>query len=151
ALVVAQVEIGLCAVVGDEDFAVLEGAHRSGVDVQVGVELLQRDLQAAALQQAADRRCRDPLAERGDYAAGHKDVFSHFVSRSPWTLRTVAIPAPDRRAYRLPETRTRFRPRVWHARSRAPAIARAVRPSRADPPASRSSRAGNRAHTRRGR
>ena len=40
AFVVAQVEIGLRAVVGDEDFAVLERAHRAGVHVQVRIELL---------------------------------------------------------------------------------------------------------------
>ncbi len=40
AFVVAQVEIGLRAVVGDEDFAVLEGAHGAGVDVEIRIELL---------------------------------------------------------------------------------------------------------------
>ena len=62
ALVVAEVEIGLGAVVGDEDLAVLEGAHGAGVDVEVGVELLQRDFEAAAFEQAADARGRDSLS-----------------------------------------------------------------------------------------
>ena len=43
ALVVTDVEVGLGAVVGDEDLAVLERVHRPGVDVEVGVELLHRD------------------------------------------------------------------------------------------------------------
>jgi hypothetical protein len=43
ALVVADVEVGLGAVLGDEHLAVLEGVHRAGVDVEVGVELLHRD------------------------------------------------------------------------------------------------------------
>ena len=47
ALVVADVEVGLGAVVGDEDLAVLERVHRAGVDVEVRVELLHRDAQAA--------------------------------------------------------------------------------------------------------
>src|SRR6478736_6737376 len=38
ALVVPDVEIGLGAVLGHEDLAVLEGAHRARVDVQVRVE-----------------------------------------------------------------------------------------------------------------
>ena len=54
ALVVAEVEVGFGAVVGDEDFAVLEGRHGSGIDVEVGVELHHVDAQAAALKQAAD-------------------------------------------------------------------------------------------------
>ena len=35
ALVVAEVEVGLASVVGDEDLAVLERVHRSRVDVDV--------------------------------------------------------------------------------------------------------------------
>ena len=42
ALVVAEVEVGLAAVVGDEHLAVLEGVHGAGVDVDVRVELLHR-------------------------------------------------------------------------------------------------------------
>ena len=44
ALVVPEVEVGLGAVIGDEDLAVLERRHGAGVDVQIGIELLQRDL-----------------------------------------------------------------------------------------------------------
>ena len=62
ALVVAQVEVGLRAVVGDKDFAVLEGRHGAGIDVEVGVELHQVDAQAAALKQAADGSGRQTLA-----------------------------------------------------------------------------------------
>ncbi len=40
ALVVAQVEVGLGAVVGDEHLAVLERTHGARIDVQIGVELL---------------------------------------------------------------------------------------------------------------
>ena len=54
AFVVAEVEVGLGAVVGDEDFAVLERTHRSGVDVEVGVELLERHAEAATFQQVGD-------------------------------------------------------------------------------------------------
>ena len=43
AFVVAEVEVGFGAVLGDEDFAVLEGVHGAGVDVDVGVELLKGD------------------------------------------------------------------------------------------------------------
>ena len=62
----AEVEIGLGAVVGDEDLAVLERAHRAGVDVDVRVELLQRDAEAARLEQRADRCRGDALAETGN-------------------------------------------------------------------------------------
>ena len=55
ALVVAEVEVGLAAVVGDEHLAVLERVHRAGVDVDVRVELLHRDPQAPRLQQPTER------------------------------------------------------------------------------------------------
>ena len=73
ALVVAEVEVGLGAVLGDEHLAVLVGRHRARVDVDVGVELLQADGQAARDEQPADRRRGDALAERGDDAAGDED------------------------------------------------------------------------------
>ena len=74
ALVVAEVEVGLGAVVGDVDLAVLVRAHRARIDVDVRVELLQRDLVAVAFEQRADRGGRQALAERRDHAAGHEDV-----------------------------------------------------------------------------
>ena len=73
ALVVAEVEVGLGAVLGDEDLAVLVGRHRAGVDVDVRVELLQADRQAARDEQPPDRRGGDALAQRGDDAARDED------------------------------------------------------------------------------
>ena len=73
ALVVAEVEVGLGAVLGHEHLAVLVGRHRARVDVDVGVELLQADGQPARDEQTPDRGRGDALAERGDDAAGHED------------------------------------------------------------------------------
>ena len=47
ALVVAQVQVGLVAVLGHEDLTMLERAHGAGVDVQIRVGLLHRYLVAA--------------------------------------------------------------------------------------------------------
>ena len=44
------VEIGLGAVVGDKNLAVLKRRHGSGIDVEIGIELLQVNPQSAALQ-----------------------------------------------------------------------------------------------------
>ena len=73
-LVVADVEIGLGAVLGDEHLAVLVRAHRPRIDVDVRVELLDLDLQAARLQQRAERGGGDALPERRDDAAGDEHV-----------------------------------------------------------------------------
>ena len=74
AFVVSQVEVGLGAVRGDVHLAVLVRAHGARVHVHVGIELLQRHAVAVALQQAAYRGRREPLAQRGDDAAGDEDV-----------------------------------------------------------------------------
>jgi hypothetical protein len=76
-LVMAQVQVGLGAVVGDEDLAVLVGRHRAGVDVDVGVELQDADPQATRLEQPADAGGGDAFAERGGHASGHKDILRH--------------------------------------------------------------------------
>src|SRR5205807_5530613 len=49
-LVVAQIEVGLGAVLGDEHLPVLEGAHRAGIDVDVRVELEEGDFDAARFE-----------------------------------------------------------------------------------------------------
>ena len=48
ALVMPQVEIGFRSVVGDENFTVLVGIHRSRIDVQVRVEFLIDDFVSSA-------------------------------------------------------------------------------------------------------
>ncbi len=77
ALVVAEVEVGLGAVVGDEHLAVLERAHRARVHVDVRVELDHRDLEAARLEDRAERGGCNALAQRGNHTAGHADEFGH--------------------------------------------------------------------------
>ena len=77
ALVVAQVEIGLCAVVGHEHLAVLERAHGARIDVEIGIELLDHYLESTALEEAAQRRAGDALAQRRHDATRDEYVLSH--------------------------------------------------------------------------
>ena len=63
ALVMAEVEIGLGAVVGDENLAVLVRRHGARIDVEIGVELAQADLVATRLQQRAERCGSETLAK----------------------------------------------------------------------------------------
>ena len=48
--IMAQIQIGFRAVVGDEDFAVLERTHRAGVHVDVRVQLDHGDFEAARFE-----------------------------------------------------------------------------------------------------
>ena len=79
ALVMAEIEIGLGAIVGDEDLAVLVGLIVPGIDVEVGIELAQPDRIAARLQQRPERRRSQPLAERRHHAAGDENIPRHGV------------------------------------------------------------------------
>ncbi len=81
ALVVAEVEVGLGAVAGDEDLAVLVGAHGARIHVDVGIHLDHRDLEAAGLEQGGQRGGGDPFAQRGNNTAGNEDVLGHEWSR----------------------------------------------------------------------
>ena len=80
-LVMAEVEVGFRAVVEHINFAVLIRVHRAGIHVEIGVELLQRDLEAAVFEQRAERRRRQAFAQRTHHTAGYKNVF-HIVKRS---------------------------------------------------------------------
>ena len=42
-----QIQIGLRAVLRDEHFAVLDGIHRAGIDIDIGVKFLHRDFVAS--------------------------------------------------------------------------------------------------------
>ena len=77
AFVMAEVEVGFGAVVGDIDLAVLKRAHGPRIDVEIGIELAQTDLEAAGLQERPQGRGSQSLAKRGNDAAGDKDEPGH--------------------------------------------------------------------------
>ena len=77
-LVMTQIEVGFGAVLGDEDFAVLIGAHGARIDIDIGIQLAQPDLETARLQAGLPSSRRgEPLTEGGDHAAGNEDVPRH--------------------------------------------------------------------------
>ena len=75
AFVVSQIEVSLVAVVGDVAFAMFVGVQGAGVDVDVGVELLDCHPEAAGFQQTCQRRGNDSFAQRRNNAACDKNVF----------------------------------------------------------------------------
>src|SRR5262249_32637099 len=87
ALVMTEIEIGLCAVLGYKNFAVLIGTHRPGIDIEIRIELAQPDTVAARLQQRPERRRRESLAKRRHHAAGNEDKPRH----GPWRLSCLRL------------------------------------------------------------
>ncbi len=93
-LVVAEVEIGLGAVVGDVDLPMLERAHRPRIDVEIGIEFLDGDAIAVALEEPADGGRRDAFAQAGNDAAGDKDILAHGPQTWMRCLRLYPAAAP---------------------------------------------------------
>ena len=79
-LIMSQIQIRLRTVLCDIDLAVLIGAHGPGIHIDIGIQLLRRHLQAPRLQQPTQGSCRDPLAQTGHHAAGHKNELCHMPS-----------------------------------------------------------------------
>ena len=73
-LVVTEVQVGLRTVVGDIAFAVLVGVQGSGIHIDVGIELLDRDTQSPALEQFGDGCGKYSLAQRRSHAACYKNI-----------------------------------------------------------------------------
>src|SRR5690606_15338888 len=76
-LVVAEVQVGFGAVFRDEHFAVLEGAHGTGVYVDVGVELEHRDAQAAGFKDRRQRGGSNAFTQGGNDASRDENVLGH--------------------------------------------------------------------------
>ena len=62
-LVVSEVEVCLHTIYGDVALSVLIGVERAGVDVDVGVKLLDGDFEATCLEKFADAGRDDAFAE----------------------------------------------------------------------------------------
>jgi len=69
---VAQIEVRFRAVIQNVDLAVLVRRHRARVDVDIRVQLLHRDLEAAFLEEQPHRRGGYTLANRRNNTAGKK-------------------------------------------------------------------------------
>src|ERR1035438_3909023 len=63
-LVMAEVEVGFRAVVEHITLAVLIRRHRARINIEIRVEFLQRDLEAAIFEQRAERGSGKTFAER---------------------------------------------------------------------------------------
>ena len=90
-LVVTEIEVGFAAVIRYKNLAVLIRTHRAWVDINVGIEFLNRDLHAPAFQQAPQGSCRYPLAQRRNHPASDKNVFWH-MRPPPLLCVTHAVP-----------------------------------------------------------
>src|SRR5450755_2799384 len=95
------IEIGLGAVVGHEHFAMLVRRHRSGVEIEIGIELAEPNLVAPRLQQRAQRCRSQTFAERRNHAAGDEDVPRHGTQPLRLWSRFAKTNRTPQRTFRL--------------------------------------------------
>lgn len=77
-----EVEVCFRAVLGYENFAVLNRVHRPGIDVKVRIEFLRLHLVPATFQKSPETRRDDSLTESRNHAARYEYVLSHcFILR----------------------------------------------------------------------
>jgi hypothetical protein len=80
ALVMTEIQVGLSAVGGDENLAMLERAHGAGIHVDVGIQLHHADLEPACLENGPQGSGCNAFAQRGNDAAGDEYESSHVVT-----------------------------------------------------------------------
>ena len=125
--VVTDIEVGLGAVVGDEHFAVLERVHRARVDIEVGIQLLHGDPKTPGLQQSAEARRCQALAEGRRHSARDEQMFGGRPGQRmlPWEEvcgeqaarpRDSSLPWTSRRVERRAESADRVRDRSGSVR-----------------------------------
>ena len=64
--VMSQIEIGFGPVVGDVDLAMLKGAHRARINIQIRVQLTDTHTVTTCLEQCPQSRRSKPLTQRGN-------------------------------------------------------------------------------------
>ena len=77
--IVSKIQISFSAVFRNIDFTVLIRAHRSGINIDIGVELLRRHFQAAHFKEPSQRSCCNSLSKSRHHSACDEDVFCHSV------------------------------------------------------------------------
>src|SRR5690606_15244748 len=77
AFVMTQIKVGFSAGCGNEDFAMLEGAHGARINVDIRIELQHGDAQATRFEDGGQRSSSNALTERGHYPTRDKYIFGH--------------------------------------------------------------------------
>jgi hypothetical protein len=57
-----KIQIGFRAIVGDKDLSVLNRGHGTRIDVEIGIQFTESDLESARLQKRTERGRGDPFA-----------------------------------------------------------------------------------------
>ena len=70
-----QIQVRFGAIAQHVNFAVLEGAHRAGIDVEIGIKLLNSHLESANFEQRSESSGSEAFAQRRNDPARHENIF----------------------------------------------------------------------------
>ena len=87
-----QVQIRFASVIRYVAFAVFIRIKRSRIDIDIGIELLNRYFVATCLEQLAYRGGYNSLSQRGDYPTRYKYVLRFVLFHSAVSLASLAFP-----------------------------------------------------------
>ena len=76
-LVMAQIQICLCAILSHIDFTVLVGAHGARINIEIGVELEDSDTKTSRLEYGTQRSRCNTFTQRRNNTASNKNKTRH--------------------------------------------------------------------------
>ena len=80
----SEIKVCLGSVLGNVDLSVLVRTHSAGINIDVWVELLRRDLKSLCLEKAPERRRRNAFSESGYDSSGNEYVLCHMKISLPY-------------------------------------------------------------------
>ena len=91
-LVMTQIKICFGSILGHIDLAVLIRTHGTGVNIDIGVQLLCGHLQPPCFEQTSQRRRRNTFTQTGYHTTGHENIFCHIpASREKLTKKEEGV------------------------------------------------------------
>ena len=74
--IMPQIQIRLGSIICHKHFPMLVRAHGAGINVDIRIKFLNRNLETAILQKSAQASCHNPFPDRRNYTASDKNIFS---------------------------------------------------------------------------
>ena len=127
-LIVAQIQIGFCTIIGNKNLAVLIWAHGAWVNIDIWIKLLNSNLDTTILQQTSQGSSSNALAQRRNYTAGNENILCHVYllpNSLIYQIKINYLPECPQRAF--PHADVRSWPCCWmqhgnHGRNALPLV-----------------------------
>src|SRR6056297_2973903 len=79
-LIMSEIEVGFCPIVGHVNLSVLKRIHGPGIDIDIGIEFQNGHIQPPSLEQGAQGGGRQSLTKGGEDTPCDKNKFGFHTS-----------------------------------------------------------------------